>query len=160
MQDVEIRGLLRFELNQQGFEVLEAGSGHDGVEVARRCRPAAILLDLDVRDVKGLAVIRELRQWSHMPILALAGRINTAGPVAVLDQGANDYIPRPFALNELCARLRAAVRHAPEQSPEIFRSGSLTVDLPRRSVKVGSKAVRLSATDIRCSVSLCGTPER
>jgi len=115
-------------------------------------RPGAVLLDLDVMDANGVGAIQQLRGQGRVLILALAGRLNPAGPVEALDAGANDYITRPFDFAELLARLRAAQRAAPgappaSAPPELFRSGSLTVDLSRRLVRVGGRQVRLSATE-------------
>jgi two-component system KDP operon response regulator KdpE len=134
-------------LEQQGFDVLEASTGGEGIETALRCRPSAILLDMGVTDADGLAVIQRLREWSRIPILALSGRPDGPGVISALDHGANDYLPRPFSVEELAARLRAAQRFAPPPAPEIFQSGSFSLDLTNRTVKVGSMAVSLSATE-------------
>lgn len=147
LNDPEIRGLLRFGLKQQGFCLLEASRGAEGIEMAGSIQPGSVLLDLDVEDPDGPGVIKKLREFTHIPILALAGRINQAGAVDVLDGGASDFISRPFNIEELSARLRAARRYAPLPPPEIFRSGSLIVDLTRRIVKVGERIVNLSATE-------------
>jgi len=145
--NAEIRGLVRFGLERQGFNVLEAGTGSEALEMAARCRPWAVLLDLGITDVSGLAVIQRLREWSAIPILALASHQGIPGAVSALDHGANDYLARPFSLEELGARLRALRRSAPAPAPETFRSGSVSVDLASRTVKVGDRAVNLSATE-------------
>jgi two-component system KDP operon response regulator KdpE len=95
----------------------------------------------------GLDVIQRLREWSPAAILALSSAANTAEAVKALDQGANDYIAMPFRLEEMLARLRAAQRFAPPAPPEIFTSGSLTVNLTNRTVQVRGSAVALSATE-------------
>ena len=147
VRDSEIRGLLRYGLEQQGFDLLEAGTGSEGIEIANKLRPRSVLLDMDVARPDGVAVIRSLRESTRIPILALAGRENRLKPADVLDHGANDFIGRPFDIEELSARLRAAQRNAPPSLPEIFRSGSLLVDLTRRVVEVGGRAVKLTATE-------------
>jgi CheY-like chemotaxis protein len=109
-RDAELRSLVRFGLEQQGFRVLEAETAAAGLEVALRSRPGAVLLDLNVADNKGAAAIREFHEWTQIPLLALAGRNNSTGPVAALDRGAADYIPRPFNMEErrhVCAPLSA-----------------------------------------------------
>lgn len=145
--DFEIRGLLRYGLEQQGFDLLEAGTGSEGIEIATRRRPRSVLLDMDVARPDGVAVIRSLREATRIPILALAGRENRLKAADVLDHGANDFINRPFDIEELSARLRAAQRNAPPPLPEVFRSGSLIVDLTRRVVEVAGRAVKLTATE-------------
>ena len=145
--DSEIRGLVRFGLEQQGFEILEAGTAKEGIELAVLRRPAAILLDMDIPDGGGLAVIMRLREWSQIPILALSGGVNDPGPVRALDQGASDYIARPLKMAELSARLRAAQRRLPPPPLDTFHCGSLRVDLTSRTVQVGSRPVSLSATE-------------
>jgi two-component system KDP operon response regulator KdpE len=147
VDDLEVRGLLRFGLRQQGFALREASTGTEGIEFAGTTRIGSVLLDMDVDDPDGLEVIKKLRELTQIPILALAGRVNRVGAVDALNHGANDFISRPLDIEELSARLRAAGRYGPPPPPEIFRSGSLIVDLTRRIVKVGEKIVSLTATE-------------
>lgn len=147
VQDPDIRNLLQFALKQQGFELLGATSAAEGIELAQTARPSAVLLDMDVTNPDGLGVIKRLRDSTRLPILALAGRVSKAGVVDALDCGANDFISRPVDMEELSARLRAARRFAPPPAPEIFRSGSLFVDLTRRVVKVGERIVSLTVVE-------------
>ncbi len=145
--DPEIRGLVKFGLEQQGFEILEAGTAKEGIELAVLHRPGVVLLAMDIPDGGGLAVIMRLREWSQIPILALSGRTDDPGPISALDHGATDYIVRPFKMAELSARLRAAQRRLPSPDLEMFHSGSLIVDLTSRTVKVANRQVNLSATE-------------
>ncbi len=145
--DPEIRGLIKFGLEQQGFEILEAATAKEGIKLALRLRPGVVLLDMDIPDGGGLAAIMRFREWSEISILALSGRTDDPGPIRALDQGAIDYIARPFKMAELSARLRAVQRRLPPPPPDVFQSGSLTVDLTSRIVKVGSLPVNLSATE-------------
>jgi two-component system KDP operon response regulator KdpE len=147
VDDLEVRGLLRFGLRQQGFALREASTGAEGIEFAGTTRIGSVLLDMDVDDPDGLEVIKKLRELTQIPILALAGRVNRVGAVDALNHGANDFISRPLDIEELSARLRAAGRYGPPPPPEIFRSGSLIVDLTRRIVKVGERIVSLTATE-------------
>jgi two-component system KDP operon response regulator KdpE len=145
--DAEVRLGMRRELEKLGFEVLDARSGSEAIETAIRCRPKAVLLDMNVADPDGLTIIQRLREWTNMPILALSAKNDASEAVSVLDHGANDYISKPFRLEVLLARLRAAQRFAPPAPPQLFRSGSLTVDLTNRTVQVASYPVNLSATE-------------
>jgi two-component system KDP operon response regulator KdpE len=145
--DSEIRGLVRFGLEKQGFHVLEASTGSEGIEIALRDQADAVLLDMGVTDVDGLEVIERVRGESRIPILALSGRAGSSSAIKALDRGANDYIARPFSVEELAARLRAAQRCLPPPAPKIFHSGSFSLDLMRRTVTVGNSVVNLSATE-------------
>jgi two-component system KDP operon response regulator KdpE len=157
-RDAEFRSLVRFGLERQGFRVLEAETASTGLEVALHSRPGVVLLDLDVSDGDGPATIREFHEWTQIPLLALAGRVNSTGPVTALDHGAADYIPRPFNMEELAARLRAAQRQS-HSEPEVFHSGSLSVELSTRTVKVENRTVNLSATEyslLQCFIRNAG----
>ena len=145
--NAEIRGLVRFALEQQGFQVLEASTGTQGIDMALRWRPKVIVLDMGITDSDGLTVIRRLRKSCAVPILALSPRANEREAISALDYGASDYIVRPFSMAELSARLRAAQRYSASPEPVIFRSGSLFVDLATRTVKVAERKVNLSATE-------------
>lgn len=147
VRDSEIRGLLRYGLEKEGFNLLEAGTGSEGIEIATKSQPCSIVLDMDVLHPNGVAVMKTLRESTQIPILALAGRVHRMRSADVLDQGASDFIGRPFDIEELSARLRAAQRHALPPQPQFFRSGSLVVDLTRRVVMVGEKFVKLTATE-------------
>ena len=145
--DVEIRGLLAFGLRQKGFEVLEASTGREALDLVARCRPRTVVLDMDVSDLYSLGLIAQFQQITPSPILALAGRSGRIGAVAALEQGACDYMARPVDVEELAARLRVAERFAPPPLPEIFESGSLMVDLALRSVRVADRPVSLTTTE-------------
>ena len=147
VSDAEIRNLLSFALKQQGFETLEAASGDHANALALQRRPAAILLDMGIDNGEGLAVLKQLREWSPIPILALAGCVGGPGAIEALDNGASDFILRPFNMEEVSARLRAARRYAPPPASEIFQSASLQVDLTSRTVKVAHNNVRLTGTE-------------
>lgn len=147
VSDAEIRNLLAFALKQQGFGTLEATTGEEANALALEWRPAAILLDMEIDNGDGLTVLKRLREWSRVPILALAGRAGGPGAIQALDDGASDFILRPFNMEEVSARLRAARRYAPPPAPEVFQSGSLQVDLTSRTVKVAEKKVRLTGTE-------------
>jgi len=119
VDDLEIRGLLRFGLRREGFPLREASTGTEGIEFAGTTRIGSVLLGMDVDDPDGLEVIKKLRELTQIPILAMAGRVNRVGAVDALNHCANDFIRRPLDIEELSARLRAAGRYGPPPPPEI-----------------------------------------
>ena len=143
-----IRRLLRLTLEPQGYRIYEAGNGQLGLQEAAGRRPDVIILDLGLPDMDGVAVLKRLREWSQTPVLVLSVRDREADKVAALDNGADDYLTKPFGTAELLARLRAVQRRAPEAHEQpVFISGDLTVDLASRTVTVKKKEVRLTATE-------------
>jgi len=146
--EVQIRRLLRAYLERHDYEVLEAPTGGDGIDEAARRNPDAILLDLGLPDMDGTAVLKRLREWSHVPILVVSVRNHENEKIDALNGGADDYISKPFSTGELLARLRVAQRHAqPVENNTTFRAGSLEVDLATRTVKVSGQKVKLTATE-------------
>jgi two-component system KDP operon response regulator KdpE len=141
-----IRKLLRMGLRTQGYEILEAPTGKTALELLP-AKPDLIILDLGLPDIQGHDLLRMMRARNEsVPIVVLSSRGDEAGKVQALDLGADDYITKPFGMDELLARMRAALRHQLQthgQRP-IFRAGALSVDLVRRIVKVGEKEVKLS----------------
>jgi two-component system KDP operon response regulator KdpE len=142
-----IRRLLRTSLSANGYEVEEAGTGRQGEAAILRSAPDVVVLDLGLPDMNGQELIRHLReQGSSVPIVVLSSRSDEKGKVKALDLGADDYVTKPFGVDELIARIRAALRHRLQQQGErpIFRVGGLSVDLVRRVVKVDNRDVKLS----------------
>jgi len=143
-----IRRLLRLTLEPHGYHIHEAANGQLGLQEAAARRPDVIILDLGLPDMDGVAVLKRLREWSQTPVLVLSVRDREADKVAALDNGADDYLTKPFGTEELLARLRAVQRRAPEaQEQPVFVSGDLTVDLASRLVTVKKKEVHLTATE-------------
>ena len=141
-----IRKLLRMGLATQGYEILEAPSGKVALEKLAE-GPALIILDLGLPDIDGHELLRTIRSRNEsIPIVVLSSRGDEAGKVKALDLGADDYITKPFGMEELLARLRAALRHQLQVQGErpVFRTGDLSVDLVRRIVKVGEREIKLS----------------
>lgn len=141
-----IRKLLRMGLSTQGYEVLEASNGKMALEKLIE-EPALIILDLGLPDIQGHELLRTIRARNEsVPIVVLSSRGDEAGKVQALDLGADDYLTKPFGMDELLARLRAALRHQLQVQGErpIFRTGDLSVDLVRRIVKLGERDVKLS----------------
>ena len=146
--EAPIRRLLRLTLEPQGYRIHEAGNGQLGLQEAAARRPDVIILDLGLPDMDGVTVLKRLREWSQTPVLVLSVRDREADKVAALDNGADDYLTKPFGTEELLARLRAVQRRAPEAHEEpTFVSGDLVVDLASRTVTVKKKEVRLTATE-------------
>jgi two-component system, OmpR family, KDP operon response regulator KdpE len=141
-----IRKLLRMGLGTQGYDVLEAANGKMALELLAE-NPALIILDLGLPDIQGHDLLRMIRgRNDSVPIVVLSSRGDEAGKVQALDLGADDYLTKPFGMDELLARMRAALRHQLQVHGErpVFRSGDLSVDLVRRVVKVGERDVKLS----------------
>jgi two-component system KDP operon response regulator KdpE len=141
-----IRKLLRMGLNAQGYQILEATNGKTALEMLGQA-PDLIILDLGLPDTEGHDLLRTIRARNEsVPIVVLSSRGDEAGKVQALDFGADDYVTKPFGMDELLARMRAALRHQLQTHGErpIFRVGDLSVDLVRRIVKVGDREVKLS----------------
>src|SRR5258708_27983840 len=144
----QIRRLFNAILDVNGFRVLAAASGQEGLVLAAQHRPAVLILDLGLPDLSGQEVLRRFREWSNAPVLILSVQDDEAGKVAALDSGADDYVTKPFNTSELLARLRVALRHAskPEEAA-VFQAGNLVVDLALRRITVKGREVKLSVTE-------------
>ncbi len=145
--EVAIRRFLRTSLSSQGFQLLEAENGKDALDQLRRNRVDLVILDLGLPDMDGAEIIGRLRQSrSAVPILVLSSRTDEQGKVNALDMGADDYVTKPFGMDELLARVRAALRHQLQSRGEqpVFHTGDLTVDLVRRTVTVRGSEVKFS----------------
>jgi two-component system KDP operon response regulator KdpE len=141
-----IRKLLRMGLGSQGYEVLEAPNGKAGLDLLAE-DPGLVILDLGLPDIDGLELLRTMRSRNEqVPIVVLSSRGDEASKVKALDLGADDYVTKPFGMEELLARMRAAVRHQLQVQGErpIFKVGDLSVDLVRRLVKIKDEDVKLS----------------
>jgi two-component system KDP operon response regulator KdpE len=142
-----IRRFLRTGLTAQGYTVVEAELGLVALDMARRGGADLIVLDLGLPDLDGLEVIKRIRGAGlQTPIIVLSSRSDEAAKVAALDHGADDFVTKPFGIEELMARIRTAQRHRLQQhgEPPVFRSGDLTVDLVRRVVTVRGKEEKFS----------------
>jgi two-component system KDP operon response regulator KdpE len=138
---------LRPALEEQGFRVFDASRGGAGLELAAKHTPDIVLLDLGLPDMDGLEVIKGLRRWTSAPVIVLSARGRERDKIAGLDAGADDYLAKPFGVEELLARIRVALRRAeraPGESVPVFKDADLKVDLARRKVWVARKEVHLS----------------
>jgi len=146
--EVQMRRLIRACLERNGYEVLEASTGEDGLAAAIDSQPGVIILDLGLPDMDGMVVLRRLREWSKVPVIVLSVRDRDSDKVSALDSGANDYLSKPFSTNELLARLRVLQRYdQPAAKVSVFTSGHLQVDLSLRTVKVRGQLVKLARTE-------------
>ena len=144
----QIRRLLTVTLEANGYRVLPAVSGQEGLVLAAQHQPALVVLDIGLPDMSGQEVLRRLREWSQAPVIVLSVRDDEKGKVAALDAGADDYVTKPFNTDELLARLRVALRHSVNQvEAAVVQVKNLVVDLATRRVTVGSREVKLSKTE-------------
>jgi two-component system, OmpR family, KDP operon response regulator KdpE len=142
----QIRRVLRAALGGRGYVMFEARNGEQALEMLRKDLPDLILLDINMPGLNGLEVCREIRSALDVPILMLSVRNSEKDKVRALDAGADDYVVKPFGMEELLARIRAALRRyqAAEGTPAVFQSKDLLIDFERRSVLVRGKPVRLT----------------
>ncbi|WP_447975421.1 response regulator [Nitrospira sp. Kam-Ns4a] len=154
----EIRRFLRATLPPEGYQVVEALTGQEGLAQAAARNPDLILLDLGLPDLDGLEIVKRVREWGAVPIIVLTARDQEAVKVQALDLGADDYVTKPFGVNELLARMRVALRHRARVSAEaadsVFVLGDLKVDLERRQVFAAEHEVHLSPLEYKLLTTL------
>ena len=143
----QILRALEITLRREGYEVDTARTAGEALSAAAARPPEAVILDLLLPDGSGTSVCRELREWSAVPILVLSAVEEEAEKVAALDAGADDYVTKPFSVEELLARLRAALRRSTPQRETVLRIGALELDLEKRLVTVDGKAISLTPTE-------------
>lgn len=158
----QIRKFLRISLVSQGYAVLEAATGADGLSQAALRQPDLLVLDLGLPDMDGQHVLREFREWSGAPVLVLSVRASEAQKVQALDGGANDYVTKPFGIQEFLARIRALLRQAPagETRESALVLGPLTVDLAFRRVLLDGIEVALTRKEYAVLAQLARHPGR
>lgn len=158
----QIRRFLRISLSSQGFEVLEAGTGHAGLSLASLENPGLVILDLGLPDIEGHEVLRILREFYKAPVIVLSVRYQESEKVKALDAGANDYVVKPFGIKELIARIRRLLTlfAGIENVPALFDDGHLSVDLLARRVRVAGAEVRLSKKEFELLKLLLTHPDR
>lgn len=144
--EAPIRRFLRISLESEGHHVTEAGTGRAGIEAVALTTPEAVILDLGLPDMDGRAVLTELRSWSQVPVLVLSVRANEDEKVALLDAGAQDYVTKPFGVQELLARLRGLLRDRTGTEPQgaVLHIADLEIDAASRTVKKEGMPVKLT----------------
>lgn len=151
-----IRSFIETTLNANGYRVYTAASGQEGLSFATSNCPDVILLDLGLPDIDGLQVIRQVREWSILPIIVISARTQEKEKVTALDAGADDYITKPFGASELLARIRTALRHhhlqasAPGKTPgPIYQYGGLMIDYEKRLVTLEGQIIHLTQIEYK-----------
>lgn len=146
-----LRRFLIPTLSSQRYQVLSAATATEGLAMARSHNPDLVLLDLGLPDRDGMAVLKELRTWSRKPVVILSARNQECDKVRALDQGADDYLAKPFGAAELLARIRVALRHTlqADVAEPVMCSGGLRIDLEQREVSLEGRIVKLTALEYR-----------
>jgi two-component system, OmpR family, KDP operon response regulator KdpE len=148
--DAQIRRFLRAALDAEGYRLQESATAEEGLAQAQSRQPDLILLDLGLPDRDGLEVIRSVREWGKIPILVLSARGQEKDKIAALDLGADDYVAKPFAVGELLARIRAALRRSTAAATgAVVRFGAVEVDLDKRMVRVDTQDVHLTPNEYK-----------
>lgn len=149
--EMQMRRLLEITLQSNGYDTIEAINGKEGINLAASHQPALIILDLGLPDGSGHSVLKQLREWYTNPILILSVQSSEDDIVKALDNGANDFLVKPFRTGELLARIRSALRSAnsDDESNVEFKSGDLSVDLAARVVKKKDELIKLTVTEYK-----------
>ncbi len=146
--EVQIRRLLEITLSANGFKIIEASTGKEGVTFAASQQPNLIILDLGLPDIDGLEVVNKLREWYLKPIIILSVRNSEEDIVKALDNGANDYLTKPFRTGELLARIRVALRQNQNISENpVVEFGTLSIDLVNHTVRKNNELIKLTSTE-------------
>ncbi len=146
--EAALRRALRIFLEAHDYQVVLAATGTEGLALAAKEHPDAVILDLGLPDIDGVSVATSLRSWSMVPIVVLSARDAEAVKVAALDAGADDYVTKPFGMNEFLARLRAALRRAaPTEEAPVVATRDFTIDLSTKRVRRGEEEVHLTPTE-------------
>lgn len=144
---------IRASLGSHGYRLLEAATAQEATQLATTHAPELVLMDLGLPDMDGLELTKQMREWTRTPIIVISARGREDDKVLALDAGADDYLTKPFGVNELLARIRVALRHAREatsnQSEPVLSIRDLTLDLGKRQVLVGGKEVHLTPTEYK-----------
>jgi two-component system, OmpR family, KDP operon response regulator KdpE len=158
--ELPIRRFLRPAIEAAQWRLIEAETGQGGILEASQSRPDVIILDLGLPDIDGIEVIRRVREWSAVPIIILSARGQETDKITALDAGADDYIQKPFSVNELIARVRVALRRAASQGQPTANStivaGDIIIDQVRRQVRRGGQEVHLTPIEYKLLITLAG----
>ncbi|MDP4221979.1 MAG: response regulator [Bacteroidota bacterium] len=146
--EVQIRRLLEITLSSNGFKVFEATTGKEGIVGAATHRPDLVILDLGLPDTDGIEILKKLREWYLKPVIVLSVRNSEEDIVTALDNGANDYLAKPFRTGELLARIRVALRHSkPGEETPVMVFDDLAIDLPNHIARKKGEILKLTTTE-------------
>lgn len=159
----QILRALKTILSSGHFRVISAVTGEEGIALAASQLPDVIILDLTLPDMDGISVCEQVREWSTIPIIVLSVRDGERDKVAALDKGADDYLTKPFNIEELLARIRVALRHSSQSignRETVIRAGRLTIDLARHLVSLDSTELKLTATEFKLLAYIASHADR
>ncbi len=143
--EIQIRRFLKISLESNGYKIIEAETGEEGITQTATITPDIIILDLGLPDMDGLDFVKRVREWSTIPIIILTVKDSEKDKVILLDNGADDYLTKPFSLNELMARIRVAFRHKhSDKGTQVFKSGKISIDFDKRIVKINDEKIKLT----------------
>ena len=146
--ETQIRRFLRVALTSHGYVVKGVGTGKEGLDEIAMFAPDLVILDLGLPDLDGLEVVRQLREWSKVPVIILSVKEQETDKISALDFGADDYVTKPFAMGELLARIRAAMRHiAGDKEQPVMQFEDLSIDLVHRRITVEDQEIKLTQTE-------------
>ena len=151
--DAPVRNLMSTTLKTHDYKYLTAPTGRDAIMMASSHNPDVVFLDLGLPDMDGIEVIRQIRSWSNMPIIVISARSEDDDKITALDAGADDYLTKPFSVEELLARLRVTLRRlntaAPDAAPSVFRNGALRIDYAAGCVSLDGEEIRLTPIEYK-----------
>lgn len=150
--ELQIQRAIRTILTEKGFRVSTASRGEEGLALAAANEPDIVILDLGLPDMDGVEVCTRLREWTQTPIIILSVRDSERDKVSALDRGADDYLTKPFGIEELLARVRVALRHSASRKSEpgkVFQAGPITIDLAWHIVKRSNEEIKLTGTEYK-----------
>jgi len=146
--EVQIRRLLEITLSSVGFKISEASTGKEGLISAATLHPSLIILDLGLPDTEGLEILKKIREWYQKPIIVLSVKNSEDDIISALDNGANDFITKPFRTMELLARIRVALRHSPGNEVDpILVFGAINIDLVNHTARKNDEILKLTSTE-------------
>jgi two-component system KDP operon response regulator KdpE len=158
--DTSLRRALRTSLKARALDVIECPTAEEGLVLVADDRPDVVLLDLGLPDLDGIEALKRMRAFSDVPVVVLTARDRQRDKIEALDAGADDYVTKPFDVEELLARVRSVLRRVPHASsaPAVVRNGALEIDLVRRQVRVDDAVVRLTKTELALLEQLVTQP--
>ena len=146
--EMQIRRFLRVALMSHGYVVKDVGTGREGLDEVAMFSPDLVILDLGLPDIDGLEVVRQLREWSKVPVIILSVKEQENDKITALDSGADDYVTKPFGMGELLARIRAAMRHiAGDEEQPVLQFKDLIIDLAHRRITIDDQEIKLTQTE-------------